>query len=193
MTTFPSRLTAALFLLVAVALTASGCGHGSTAPPRAAAAVPVQVVEVVDGDTVKVLQAGREVTVRLIGMDTPETKDPRKPVQCFGPQASAQATRLMAGRSLWLTRDPSQAATDKYGRELAYAWLPDGTFYDWRMIRDGFAREYTYHAAYTYQAQFVAAQSAARAEGRGLWARTTCAGGVDSADPAGRSPPVTGH
>ena len=115
-------------------------------------------------------------TVRLIGMDTPETKDPRKPVQCFGPQASAQARHLLTGRSVWLAGDPTQSTFDKYGRELAYLWMPDGTLYNWWMIRGGYAHEYTYNAPYEYRAAFAAAQAAARAEHRGFWSPSTCNG-----------------
>ena len=137
---------------------------------------PFPVITVVDGDTVKVDEAGTTVTVRLIGMDTPETKDPRKPVQCYGPEASARAVALLTGRSAYLEYDPSQDRLDKYGRTLAYLWIADGTFYNETMIREGYAHEYTYDRPYKYQARFRAAEAAARAARAGLWSPNTCNG-----------------
>lgn len=180
----------ALAGLAAVISACSGTAVGPPPPTRAASAERVRVADVVDGDTIKVVQAGQLVTVRLIGMDTPETVDPRKPVQCFGPQASARAKALLAGQEVWLAGDPTQSRHDIYRRELAYVWLPDGELYDWLMIRDGFAREYTYRTPYEYQRQFRAAEAAAQREHRGLWSAATCAGGVAGAASAtGRGPP----
>jgi micrococcal nuclease len=77
---------------------------------------PRGVVRVVDGDTVVIAP---DTTVRLIGIDTPETVDPRKPVQCFGREASAYAHLLLDGRSVSLEYDPTQGRLDRYGRTLA--------------------------------------------------------------------------
>jgi micrococcal nuclease len=140
------------------------------------------VLDVIDGDTIKVDRGGVQVTVRILGMDTPETHDPRKPVQCFGPAAAARAQQLLAGRTVALTSDPTQDRHDKYGRELDYVWLANGTLYDWLMIRDGYAHEYTYRKPYEYRSAFLAAQAQARAAGRGFWARSTCDG--DTTRPA---------
>jgi micrococcal nuclease len=95
--------------------------------------------------------------------------DPRKPVQCFGRQASARAHQLLDGRRVAVTFDPSQGRTDKYGRTLAYLLLPDGRDYGLTMIREGYAVEYTYARPYRRQAAYRAAQAAARTSGRGLW------------------------
>jgi micrococcal nuclease len=130
-------------------------------------------------------------TLRLIGMDTPETVDPRKPVQCFGREASARAHRLLDGARVRLSFDPTQGRRDKYGRTLAYVWLPDGRLYNRVMIADGYAHEYTYAVPYRYQARFVAAERSARAANRGLWSPTTCAG--DTSTPSSTAtPPSTG-
>jgi len=102
------------------------------------------VVDVVDGDTVKVNINGVVTTLRLIGMDTPETLDPRKPVQCFGKEASAKAKELLLGKNVRLENDPTQTELDKYGRALRYLYLEDGTLYNEIMIGDGYAHEYTY-------------------------------------------------
>ena len=133
-----------------------------------------KVMKVVDGDTFVVSRGGRDVTLRLIGLDTPETVDPRKPVQCFGKEASQKAHELLDGKSVYLEFDVSQGELDKYGRTLAYAFLPDGTFFNKYMIAEGYAHEYTYNLPYRYQKQFKAAEVKAREEKRGLWADDAC-------------------
>ncbi|WP_040422003.1 thermonuclease family protein [Actinopolymorpha alba] len=123
----------------------------------------------VDGDTIKVQRGATTETVRLIGLDTPETKDPRKGVQCYGPEASNQAHKLLDGRDVRLEIDPSQGTVDKYGRALAYVWFGDGQLFNEVMIRAGFGREYTYDTHYRYRDRFIAAQEAARSAKAGLW------------------------
>jgi len=134
----------------------------------------VPVYRVVDGDTLDVLRNDQRVRLRLIGMDTPETVDPRKPVQCFGPEASARAHELLDNQWVALQFDPTQGESDKYKRLLVYVWLPDGRNYAETMIRDGFAREYTYSRKYQLAPSFIAAQSDAKTNGRGLW--NSCVG-----------------
>lgn len=153
----------------------------SASPPVPAGAERVSVIRVIDGDTIKVQRGSAVVAVRILGMDTPETHDPRKPVQCFGEAAAARAQQLLAGRNVALAGDPSQSRLDKYGRELDYVWLPDGTLYDWKMIRDGYAHEYTYKSPYEYRNVFLAAQADARAADRGFWSPTTCGGNTTKA------------
>ena len=75
----------------------------------------------------------------MIGLDTPETVDPRKPVQCFGREASAQAKTILGGQSVYLETDPSQDTIDKYGRTLAYVWTTSGRLFNLDMIADGYA------------------------------------------------------
>jgi micrococcal nuclease len=132
------------------------------------------VTKVVDGDTIWVGTDTGDVKVRLIGIDTAETVDPNEPVGCYGPEASAEAMRLLAGASVYLELDASQGDTDRYGRTLAYVWLEDGRMFNEVMIRDGFAIEYTYDDPYAYQAEFRAAQTAAQDQGAGLW--SVCGG-----------------
>ena len=132
------------------------------------------VVRVVDGDTVDVLLNGETVRVRLIGINTPETVDPRKPVECFGKEASARAKELFEGKEVQMETDPSQSLYDKYGRLLTYLFLPDGTNVNELMIREGYAHEYTYHLPYKYQQDFKAAEKEARLSARGLWAEGAC-------------------
>ncbi len=95
----------------------------------------------------------------MIGLDTPEMVDPRKPVQCFGREASAQAKTILGGQSVYLETDPSQDTIDKYGRTLAYVWTASGRLFNLDMITDGYAHEYTYDLPYRYQADFKAART----------------------------------
>ena len=130
---------------------------------------PYPVALVVDGDTIHVQTPSGDVTVRLIGIDTPETVAPGRPVACFGPEATAEARRLMDGRSVYLEPDSSQDAVDKYGRTLAYVWLTPTDSINFDLVVDGFAKEYLYRTPYHHHDAFVAAQASAQAVGRGLW------------------------
>ncbi len=140
----------------------------------AAAADTYHVVKVVDGDTLAVEMNGKSVTLRLIGLDTPETVDPRKPVQCFGKAASDAANGLLSGKMVRLEMDASQGTLDKYGRTLAYVFLADGTLFNKYMIAQGYGHEYTYDLPYKYQGDFKAAEIQARETKKGLWADGAC-------------------
>lgn len=142
---------------------------------------PYPVTKVVDGDTIWVQRDGRIAKLRLIGIDTPEVHDPRRPIQCFGREASAAAESMLAGAQVLLESDPSQDSFDRYGRGLVYVWV-DGQLANLVMIQGGYAHEYTYDAPYRYQALFKAAQQEAERSGVGLWASDTCAG--DTSQPA---------
>ena len=138
-----------------------------------------QVVErVVDGDTIVVAGVGR---VRLIGVDTPETVDPRRPVEFFGREASAFAKRLLEGKRVRLEFD--QQRTDRYGRTLAYVWLPDGPMANAEIIRRGFGHAYT-RFPFRYMDEFRQLEREARLAGHGLW------GGEDSASVAAGEGPT---
>lgn len=136
-----------------------------------------RVVDVVDGDTVTVSYRGSDVSVRVIGIDTPETVHPSEPVECGGPQASAAATRMLSGRKVRLIFDPSQGRTDSYGRTLAYLQAPRFGDFGRAMIRQGKAAEYTYAVAYARQGQYLSAQDKAQGDNRGIWNKC---GGVDT-------------
>lgn len=135
---------------------------------------PFDVVDVIDGDTILVDDAGTGTTVRLLGIDTPETVDPDLPVQCFGPEASSRADQLLSGQHVWLETDPSQASVDAYGRMLAYVWLSDDQLVNLQLIEEGYAREYTYDQPYRYQDTFQAAEAQASADALGLWSPAAC-------------------
>lgn len=133
-----------------------------------------RVIKTTDGDTIDVEVAGKSQRVRLLGVDTPETKDPRKPVQCFGKEASAYTKRILENTVVRLEIDPTQDATDMYGRWLRYVFLPDGTNFNEQLIAQGYAYEYTFKTPGQYHAAFKAAEQTARSERRGLWASDAC-------------------
>lgn len=130
---------------------------------------PYTVVRVVDGDTVRVAMPWGEESIRLIGIDTPEMVHPTIGVECYGPEASDNAKRLMTGTTVWIEYDESQGRRDKYDRLLAYVWLTPARLYNLLAVEEGFATEYTYNSAYTHREAFLAAQAVARADRRGLW------------------------
>lgn len=145
------------------------------------------VKSVVDGDTIKILKldttnrstvasTGLETTtVRLIGINTPETVDLRRPVECFGKEASNKAKEILLGQNIIVELDSTQGTKDKYGRLLAYIYLEkDGIFFNKYMIEQGYAYEYTYDMPYKYQSQFKEAEKKARDLKSGLWAEGVC-------------------
>ena len=123
-----------------------------------------RVERVVDGDTL-VLDGGERV--RLIGVDTPETVHPSKPVEHFGREASAFTKRMAAGRRVRLEFHLERQ--DRYGRTLAYVYLDDGTFLNAELIRQGFGHAYT-RFPFRYLEEFRALEREAREQRRGLWA-----------------------
>lgn len=129
------------------------------------------VTKVIDGDTIHVNIDGKTATIRLIGIDTPETVDPRRGVGCFGKKASDETKRLLEGKSVVLNRDVSE--TDKYNRLLRYVFLPLGSgenlFVNDYLIRQGFAKTLTYPPDVKYDARFLQAEKEARDNLRGLW------------------------
>ena len=135
-----------------------------------------QVTRVVDGDTVKVSLDGKTQTIRLLGVNTPETVDPRKTVQCFGKEASNFTKSQLTGQTIYLETDLTQGNVDKYKRLLRYIILSDGTNFDKLLISSGYGYEYTYDKPYKYQQEFKQAQADAENGKKGLWADTTCAG-----------------
>ena len=132
------------------------------------------VTNVVDGDTLDVDYDGKIERIRPIGVDTPETVDSRKTVQCFGRDASAKATELLLNKKVRIEKDPTQSDRDIYGRLLAYVYREDGLFFNKWMIENGYAHEYTYKTPYAFQKEFKKAQSEARQEEKGLWAPGVC-------------------
>ncbi len=136
----------------------------------------LEVVRVIDGDTIEVNNNCESLTVRLIGINTPETLDPRRPVECFGKEASAYAKSLLENTQVKIETDGTQGEFDKYGRHLGYVIMKDGTNYNKIMLEQGYAYEYTYNTPYKYQTEFKKAQADAKANNKGLWSAETCNG-----------------
>lgn len=128
----------------------------------------VKVIRVVDGDTI-VIESGEKI--RYIGVDTPETVDPRRAVACFGKEASNENKKLVAGKTVTLTKDVSDK--DQFGRLLRFVYLKqdDGNliFVNDYLIRNGFAKASTYPPDVKFAVQFVEAEKEARNSARGLW------------------------
>ena len=121
---------------------------------------------VVDGDTIIVKMKGTEERVRLIGVDTPETVHPEKPVAFFGKEASAFTKRMAEGKSVRLESDWQER--DKYGRLLAYVYLEDETFLNAEIIKRGYGFAYT-RFPFKYLDKFRKYEREARENIRGLW------------------------
>ena len=138
------------------------------------------VLSVIDGDTIDVRVGGQVVSVRLLGINTPEVAGPYRTAQCFGNEASANAKRLLAGATVYLQDDPQQDDKDQYGRWLRYVWLSDGRLFNLEAIAQGFALEYTYYKErpYSLNRVFRDAQRLAQEQQLGLWSPQTCDGDI---------------
>ena len=184
-----------LIALLAVALALAGCGGHRVLLTRQAPATlsrepggyeAAVVVRVIDGDTVEVRITDRMdgpgagsaglngiYSVRLIGIDTPESVKPGSPVECFGKEASAATTALLEGERVRLVKDVEE--TDAYGRLLRYVYL-EAEMANARLVINGYAHAYTYPPSVRHSALFLSLQRQARADASGLWSPETCAG-----------------
>lgn len=142
------------------------------------------VLRVVDGDTLQVRVAGRAEKVRLIGVDTPESVDPRRPVQRFGKEAAEFTRRLASGRTVRLRGEDGTPGRDKYNRLLRYVFLPDGRLLNAEIIRLGYGHAYLRYP-FSRMKEFRAYERQAREQGLGLWA-----GAAPGARPAFSQPPL---
>ncbi len=171
---------AVLMLLgISIPLSAPGSSESSTQATQStstsiASTTLYAVLKVVDGDTIHIDIDGKKETVRLIGINTPETVDPRRPVECFGKEASNKAKELLTERKVRIETEASQGERDKYGRLLGYIYRDDGLLFNKFMIEEGYADEYTYRLPYKYQTEFKAAQKSAENGKKGLWAPGAC-------------------
>lgn len=136
-------------------------------PERKGQPNEVLVTRIVDGDTIE-LDGGEKV--RLIGMDTPETVDPRKSVQCFGQAAKEFTQNLLENQ--WVRLEKDVSTKDRYGRTLAYVWR-DNVMINDLLLKEGFARLATYPPDVRYVELFKQSEASARAEQKGLWAECT--------------------
>ena len=172
---------AAVAAAAAVAFAGSACtglpgSSDGEVPASTIVAANATVERVVDGDTVVVDIDGQRETVRLIGIDTPETVKPNSPVECFGPEASAATKGLLPeGTPVRLERDVE--ARDDYDRLLVYLHrATDGMFVNLELVRSGYATLLTFPPNVAHVDEFVAAAEAARTEGLGLWSGCTSPG-----------------
>ena len=151
---------------VGALLTATCAGTEAGSSDSAALAT---VAAVVDGDTIDVRFGDRPERIRLIGIDTPETKKPDSPVECFGPEATAFLEGLLpVGTSVRVERDV--VGRDDYGRLLGYVHLTDGTFVNLEIVRRGYARPLVIEPNDTFAVDIAAAARTAEADDLGLWA-----------------------
>lgn len=125
--------------------------------------VPAHVPRVIDGDTIEI-EGGQDV--RYIGIDTPETVHPSKPIECYGQEASARNKELVEGKVVKLEKDVSEA--DRGGRLLRYVYV-DGQMVNELLVREGYAQVSTYPPDVKYADLLLAAQQEARDANRGLW------------------------
>ena len=146
----------------------AGCSSDDVAASLEGAPLRGEVTRVVDGDTIKVRVRNRTETVRLIGIDTPETKRPGTPVECGGKAATREMRRLAEGRRVELISDPTQDRRDRYDRLLAYAEAA-GRDVGEEILRAGWAAPYVYDRPFLRLGRYRAAAREARGRGRGLW------------------------
>ncbi|MEX2445716.1 MAG: thermonuclease family protein [Dehalococcoidia bacterium] len=162
----PAMPAAAASRPAATATPAASATGISTIAPVTPGREAGTVTRVVDGDTIDVALEGGVARVRYIGIDTPETVDPRRPVQCFGVEASVENARLVEGRRVELERDVSE--TDPFDRLLRYVWV-DGAMVNETLVRGGFAHALEYPPDVKHAELLRAAEREAREAGRGLW------------------------
>lgn len=127
------------------------------------------VTEFYDGDTIAVDMNGAEEKVRMIGVDTPETHDPRKPVECFGKAASEFTKNLIGDDPVRLEADPTNSNRDRYQRLLRYVYVPNGTLVNAEIIKQGYGFAYL---SFPFQkmSEFKQYEDEAQAGNKGLWA-----------------------
>ncbi len=126
------------------------------------------MVNVADGDTIEIDMNGVRERVRFIGVDTPETQDPRTSVQCFGQAASAYTKELLGTSPVRLEADPTNTNRDRYNRLLRYVYLPDGRLINAEIIKAGYGFAYVLFPFEKLE-EFRSYEDAARAENKGLW------------------------
>lgn len=136
------------------------------------------ITKCADGDTCTAVTNGVEETIRMIGIDTPESVHPSKPVECYSLEASNYTKQELVGKMVILEDDKTQESTDKYGRSLRYIYYNkvckingdcQADFFNLNVIKKGYGKEYTYSKAYKYQAAFKDAQEQAKNSSAGLW------------------------
>jgi len=128
------------------------------------------IVSVVDGDTAKIEFEGETISMRIIGIDTPETVHPSRPVEWYGPEATVRARELLEGKTVTLEydADPEHDRFGKYGRLLVYLRLEDGSDFGKSMVAAGFARAYPKYP-FSRSKEYLAVEAVAKKAKKGLW------------------------
>jgi len=137
-----------------------------------------KLLHLVDADTLLVRENGKIKIVQLIGVDAPELTGPKKSRQCFDSSAkSSAAAYFRTNREIKFSIDGKAGEKDIYGRDLRYVYLPDGTLYNEKLLKDGLAVESNpENTDYKYKSEFLKAQEEARANGLGIWDPKGCNG-----------------
>ncbi len=126
------------------------------------------VSEFYDGDTIAVNMDGSKEKIRMIGVDTPETHDPRKPVECFGLRAAEFTKTLIGNNSVRLEADPTNTNRDRYDRLLRYVYLPDGRLVNAEIIKQGYGFAYV-GFPFEKMDEFKTYENTAKDNNVGLW------------------------
>lgn len=135
---------------------------------------PFRVVQVVDGETLRVDEGGTVATVRLLGIDAPTLADFGVQTNCLAASATRALTAAVGRTAVDLENDPTAGATDENGQQFAYVYA-GSTLVNEALLRDGFADQYADGRAYRYQSRFLAAEQVARTAGLGVWSPGGCA------------------
>jgi micrococcal nuclease len=154
--------------VVVAILAAASLGGWWLGTVRRTATAAYTVVAVHDGDTIEVARDGGRDTVRLLGIDTPETRHPTEPVECFGPEAAAYTAGRLTGRRVHLEGDVE--ARDRYDRRLAYVIL-DGERFNDELLRLGYAELLVIEPNHAHARTMLRAELEAKRARRGLWAQ----------------------
>jgi len=127
------------------------------------------IVKIIDGDTLIAYRDDQETTIRLLGINAPESSGPYRREECFGQESTEYLSSLLPiGALVDIQTDPSQDTYDKYKRLLGYVFLGKMNINE-ELVADGYAYEYTYRKPYRYQDVFRAAENEARSQNKGLW------------------------
>lgn len=161
-------------LITALVLLVLGLAFDST-PTNIDDLNKVYVIEVIDGDTIAVKDNGVRKLVRLIGIDSPETNHPTKPVQCYGKEAKEKLTEVLLNKEISMEVDISNV--DRYDRLLRYIYLEDQMINE-QLVEEGYARAKTYEPDTKYQQKLQRAENVAKSEKVGLWSEDTCGGRI---------------
>jgi micrococcal nuclease len=153
-------------VVVVAILAAASIGGWRLGEARQAATAHWTVVEVLDGDTIRVARGDESDTVRLLGIDTPETHHPTRPVGCFGPEASAYTTKRLVGQQVQLEGDVEPR--DRYDRRLAYVIL-DGRRFNDELLELGYAELLVIEPNHAHAREMLRAELDAKRAGAGLW------------------------